>query len=168
MVYGLASSMSVLLLLCKLLTSVFYITAYLLQSQRGQTVPRSDRPSGPQGPPRLCQPGHPLELPVGSPEAGGGEPLASVKKNESSPLEAIIAARLECLRDPPGTGFSMIWCLLRTVGVVLLYLSVAGKAWRCGGAVLTELLSFKASECCTFSCSSKWCNRCKARFLQVP
>jgi hypothetical protein len=75
---------------------------------------------------------------------------------------------LECLRDLPGTGFSMIWCLLRTVGVVLLYLSVARKAWRCGSAILTELLSFKASECCTFSCSSKWCNRCKARFLQVP
>jgi hypothetical protein len=40
---------------------------------RGQAVPRPDLPSGPRGPPRLCQPGRPLELPpVGSPEAGGG------------------------------------------------------------------------------------------------
>jgi hypothetical protein len=77
---------------------------------------------------------------------------------------------LECLRDPPGTGFSIIWRLLRTVGVVLLCLGVAGRAWRCSSAILTELLSFKAPECCTFSYSSKCCNynRCKARFLQVP
>jgi hypothetical protein len=105
---------------------------------------------------------------VGSvPPGGRGEPLASIKKNESSPLDQSLQG-LECLRGPPGTGFSMIWCLLRTAGVVLLYLSVAGKAWRCSSAILTELLSFKASECCTFSCSSKWCGRCKARFLQVP
>jgi hypothetical protein len=50
----------------------------------------------------------------------------------------------------------------------LLYLSVVGKAWRCSSAILTELLSFNAPECCTFSCSSKWYTRCKARFLQVP
>jgi hypothetical protein len=29
-------------------------------------IPRSDRPSGPRGPPRLCQPGRPLGLVVGS------------------------------------------------------------------------------------------------------
>lgn len=40
--------------------------------QRGQTVPRSDRPGGPRGPPRLCQPGRPLGLAAGSP--------ASIKK----------------------------------------------------------------------------------------
>jgi hypothetical protein len=124
-------------------------------AQRGQTVPRSDRPSGPRAPPRLCQPGRPLGLVVGSPEAGGSPWRPLKKKNESSPLEQSLQG-LECLRGPPGTGFSMIWCLLRTVGVVLLYLSVAGRAWRCGSAVLTELLSFKAPECCAFSCSSKW------------
>jgi hypothetical protein len=110
----------------------------------------------------------PSGMAVGSPEGGRGKPPGVHKKNESSPLEQSLQG-LECLRDPPGTDFSMIWCLLRTVGVVLLYLSVAGKAyWRCGSAVLTELLSFKAPECCAFSCSSKWCSRCKARFLQVP
>ena len=44
----------------------------------------------------------------------------------------------------------MIWCLLRTVGVVLLYLSVVGKAWRCGSAILTELLSFNPFAVATF------------------
>jgi hypothetical protein len=34
----------------------------------------------------------------------------------------------------PGTGFSMIWFLLRTVEVALLYLSVVGRAWRCSSA----------------------------------
>jgi hypothetical protein len=100
---------------------------------RGQTALRSDRPSGPRGPPRLCQPGRPLELPVGSPE-----PLAAVKKSESPPLRQSLQG-LECLRGPPGTGLPMIWCLLRTVGVTLLYLSAAGKAWRCSSAILTEL-----------------------------
>jgi hypothetical protein len=47
---------------------------------------------------------------------------------------------LQCLRDPPGTGFLMIWCLLRTVGVALLYLSVAGK--RLGGAAVQSLPNY--------------------------
>jgi hypothetical protein len=99
----------------------------------------------------------PLGLAVGSPEAGG---------SPWRPLEQPLQG-LECLRGPPGTGFLMTWCLLRAVGVALLYLSAAGRAWRCSSAILSELLSFKAPECCTFSCSSKWCNRCKARLLQV-
>jgi hypothetical protein len=73
---------------------------------RGQAALRSDRPSRPRGPPRLCQPGRPLELPVGSPEAGGGG-LVSVYKNESPPLEQPLYG-LECLRVPPGTGFSIL------------------------------------------------------------
>jgi hypothetical protein len=50
----------------------------------------------------------------------------------------------------------MIWCLLRTVGVVLLYLSVVGKAWRCSSAVLTELLSFNPFAVATFLGGTWW------------
>jgi hypothetical protein len=81
-----------------------------------------------------------------APRRPGGAGVPGVlKKNESSPLEQSLQG-LECLRGPPGTGFSMIWCLLRTMGVVLLYLSVAGRAWRCGSAILTELLPFNVQS----------------------
>jgi hypothetical protein len=110
-----------------------------------QTALRSDRPSGPQGLPRLCQPGRPLGLPGGSPEAGGGGWRPFKKKTSPSPRRWTLKQSLqglECLRGTPGTGFSMIWRLLRTMGVALLYLSVAGRAWRCSSAIFTELLSF--------------------------
>jgi hypothetical protein len=50
----------------------------------------------------------------------------------------------------------MIWFLLRTVGVVLLYLSVAGKAWRCSSAILTELLPFNPFAVNTFWGGTWW------------
>jgi hypothetical protein len=134
-------------------------------SPRGQTALRSDRPSGPRtGAPAAPVPtGPPPRVASGLPGGQGEQPpLASVKKKtESPPLKQSLQQQgLECLRGPPGTGYLMTWCLLRTVGVALLYLSAEGKAWRCNSAVLTEILPFKAPECCTFSCSSKWCNRC--------
>jgi hypothetical protein len=84
------------------------------------------RTTGPVAP---VSTGPPPRVASGIP-GGRGEPLAPVKKNEPSPLKQSLQG-LECLRGPPGTGFSMIRCLLRTVGVALLYLSVAGRAWRC-------------------------------------
>jgi hypothetical protein len=60
---------------------------------------RSDRPSGPRAPPRLCQPGRPLEFASGL-RGGPEEPLAPVKKNEFPPLKQSLRG-LECLRDPP-------------------------------------------------------------------
>jgi hypothetical protein len=67
-----------------------------------QTSPRSDRPSGPRGPSRLCHPDHPLVFPVGSPEAAGRGALNALRlrSNKSalvciSSSSCLLARRVE-------------------------------------------------------------------------